>query len=114
MGTVTSASAVVLSGAWQAFEAASAWIVITVLGLIAALVALGAAWHAAYRYRARRRPTHLVMGAMPGEVGDDTLAMLQKRQAPREVRPRHGCDDDTFVINGLTTEINDFFREYGR
>jgi hypothetical protein len=106
MGTVTSASAVVLSGAWQAFTGIW-WETCTVVGAVfislAVLAGLFFAWAI---WDDRRHPLEVVvMGAMPGDPG----APLPVRKLA-EAQPRHGCDDDTFVIDGLTTGLNELLR----
>jgi hypothetical protein len=125
---VTAAAAVVLTGAWQALEAASTAIVLVVTAIMAALILGFGVWGEVGKRRARKRVTHVVR---PGDIGDDAIAMIRKaREEDRaeaeadalpvvaekrraEVRPRHGCDDDTGVIDGLTTALNEI-KENGR
>jgi hypothetical protein len=124
VGTVTSASAVVLSGAWHSFEGiwwgACKVVGLIVLGGIAAWLAL---WVWAYFFGDREQLDVIVMGALPDDPGAplpvrkppaDSMhpAVRMKRMA--EAQPRHGCDDDTFVADGLTTELNELLRGEGR
>jgi hypothetical protein len=107
MGTVTSASAVVLTGAWHAFAGifwgVCKWTGLAVIGTWFGLFV----W--AYFFGSRKPG-----GPLPvrkPQVGDDTLAMLAQR---REVRPRHGCDEDTFIGDGMTEALDRMLRGEGR
>jgi hypothetical protein len=145
MGTVTSASAVLLTGAWHSFEGIW-WDACKVVGAVsiglAVLAALFFAW--AIWDDKRERTDVIVFGAMPvacpccagrpyesddctcrAECGaawcqmNDPGAPLPVRKPPafaekRQAQPRHGCDDDTFVIDGLTTGLNELLRGEGR